>query len=118
MTPQQLVTLIRQQPENISFNDVMACINEHYQYTPSRFTNGCDNNVVINEAGQNEGSCKLFAFAQLHELNQDETLACFGDYYRVDVLQNPTGSDHGNIRSFMRCGWEGINFEQAPLTKR
>jgi len=33
-------------------------------------------------------------FAQLQQLSQAETLACFGKYYREDVLQNPEGDDH------------------------
>jgi hypothetical protein len=42
-------------------------------------------------------------------------LACFGSYYRKDVLENPNGTDHQNIRNFMNRGWEGISFEKEAL---
>ncbi len=51
------------------------------------------------------------AFAKLHELSEAKTLALFGDYYRSDVLKNPEGSDHQNIRNFIREGWAGVAFE-------
>ncbi|MGH8558319.1 MAG: HopJ type III effector protein [Methylococcales bacterium] len=39
-----------------------------------------------NDAGTNEGSCKIFFFALLHGLEKDKTLKLFGDYYRIDIL--------------------------------
>ncbi|MDO8939533.1 MAG: HopJ type III effector protein [Methylicorpusculum sp.] len=117
MTIKDLIQQIKaQQP--VSFTDVIAVIQENYDYTPTEFHNGLDQNKLINEAGKNEGSCKIFAFARLNELTQDETLGLFGDYYRKDVLNNPEGSDHQNIRNFMRYGWEGIYFKSQPLTPR
>lgn len=105
-------------PETIEFIEVIDCIAKHYHYSPTRFSNGVADNVVINEAGTNEGSCRIFAFAQLNTLNEKETLACFGQYYRNDVLQHPDASDHANIRNFMQHGWRGIQFDNAPLTKK
>ncbi len=101
--------------QKISFDDTMAIINEHYQYTPTTFSNGLDKNAVINEAGANEGSCKIFAFAQLNQLNQEQTLNLFGDFYHQDVLNAPNGSSHQNIRNFMKSAWGGIKFN-APNT--
>jgi hypothetical protein len=72
---------------------------------------------VVNESGTNEGSCKIFAFAQLNDLSVEQTLACFGKYYREDVLENPEGNDHGNIRNFMISGWEGVKFSCEALVK-
>lgn len=43
-------------------------------------------------------------FFCLNHLDEDSTLACFGSYYRDDVLKFPDGTDHGNIRRFMRDG--------------
>jgi hypothetical protein len=43
-------------------------------------------------------------------------LACFGTYYRDDVLANPEGSDHGNIRNFMKTGWAGVSLPEGVLT--
>ncbi|MFC5192888.1 HopJ type III effector protein [Algoriphagus aquatilis] len=101
-------------PETITFPEVIAHIDAHYDFTPTRFTNG----TAVNEAGQNNGSCKIFSFAKLHGLHQDQTLALFGDYYRVDVLGHPEGTDHQNIRNFIQGGWEGIRFEGEALKEK
>ena len=106
-----LLAKLAEQNAQVEFNDVMQVISEHYQYTPSRFSNGS----VVNEAGSNEGSCKLFSFAKLHGLTELQTLACFGIYYRNDVLNNPKGDDHGNIRNFIKTGWSGIHFDTESL---
>ena len=102
---------LRTQPESILFTDTMETIEANYDFTPVRFTNG----TVVNEAGTNSGSCKLFSFAKLQQLSKEETLACFGDYYRVDVLQHPDATNHANIRNFMITGWEGIGFDAEAL---
>lgn len=101
----------------IDFKDSMALISEHYTYQPTEFSNGLQQ-PLINQAGQNEGSCKIFAFAKLQGLGQAQTLALFGDYYRKDVLDNPDGTDHQNIRNFMRDGWQGIAFKSEALTAK
>ncbi|SMG64498.1 HopJ type III effector protein [methanotrophic bacterial endosymbiont of Bathymodiolus sp.] len=93
----------------VSFEETMAIINEYYAYTATTFSNGLGDKAVINEAGSNEGSCKIFAFAQLNQLDQQQTLKLFGDYYQ-DVLNDPIGSSHQNIRNFMLSGWKGIQF--------
>lgn len=98
-------------PQSIEFTDTMALIDELYEFTPSEFRNG----ELTNAAGQNNGSCKLFAFARLRGLSKEQTLACFGAYYRKDVLEHPEGSDHGNIRNFMKYGWDGIAYTGGPL---
>ncbi len=98
-------------PDTVTFDDTMAVINDTYEFTPAAFTNG----ALRNEAGQNSGSCKLFAFAQLNGLSEQQTLACFGAYYREDVLKNPDGTDHQNIRNFMKTGWAGVRFDSMPL---
>ena len=95
----------------IAFEDVMHVISENYDYTATSFTNG----ELLNETGTNEGSCKVFYFAKLNNLNEQQTLACFGRYYREDVLANPEGSDHGNIRNFIKTGWSGIQFNGVAL---
>lgn len=98
----------------IDFQETMAAIAEHYHYQPTEFSNGL-HQPLISEAGRNEGSCKIFAFAKLHQLTVEQTLALFGDYYRKDVLNNPAGNDHQNIRNFMRDRWEGIAFKGEVL---
>jgi hypothetical protein len=100
----------------VSFSETIEVIKTHYQYTPSRFTNGIGAQAIVNEAGTNEGSCRIFAFALLQGLSEPETLQLFGDFYRKDVLENPEGQDHLNIRTFMRDGWAGIQFDQPALS--
>ena len=98
--------------EFVSFDDTMAIINDLYSYTPTTFTNGLGENSVTNIAGTNEGSCKIFAFAELNQLDKTQTLNLFGEFYQQDVLNNPSGSGHQNIRNFMQYGWEGIHFSE------
>ena len=112
MNIETLLQAIKDQPDAVAFSDVIAVIESSYQFTESAFRNG----ETYNEAGSNNGSCKIFAFAKLNGLSVSETLACFGDYYRKDVLQNPDGQDHQNIRNFMVTGWEGVEFEAEALT--
>lgn len=100
------------------FEDVLAYIHNHYDYQPTRFLNGLGADPVVNEAGQNEGSCRLFALAQLAGLSEADTVQLFGRFYRHDVLQHPQGQDHANIRRFLRDGWAGIRFEGQALTPR
>jgi len=116
MTLNELLNAVKQTPDIIRFNDVMDVIQQNYRYQETEFKNGLGENQVTNLAGTNEGSCKIFAFAQINQLNEAQTLACFGSFYRDDVLKNPNGSDHQNIRSFMSHGWAGISFSGAPLT--
>jgi hypothetical protein len=101
-------------PEDIAFDDTIAVVEANYDFTPTVFRNG----DLRNEAGQNNGSCKVFSFARLQNLDPEQTLHCFGDYYRKDVLGKPQGTDHQNIRTFMKTGWAGIAFEGDALKPR
>jgi hypothetical protein len=118
MTLYDLLQQIEQQPEMIEFNQVIEVIENNYLYQPATFTNGLGTEKQHNPAGSNEGSCKIFSFGQLNKLDEDQVLACFGRYYREDVLQHPDANDHGNIRAFMKHGWLGIQFESPALTPR
>ena len=116
-TPQSitLVHLLSQlslNADDVSFEQVMQVVSDNYSYTPASFSNG----DLLNDAGTNEGSCKIFYFAKLNKLTEQQTLACFGRYYHKDVLQNSQGSDHGNIRNFIKTAWQGIEFQSVALT--
>ncbi|MBL1141530.1 MAG: HopJ type III effector protein [Proteobacteria bacterium] len=102
---------LKSEPESIEFADTISVIEGAYDYKPGAFKNG----EVINEAGQNEGSCKILAFAYINNLTVTETLNCFGHYYREDVLGNPAGDDHQNIRQFILDGFAGVKFDDLPL---
>lgn len=111
MTLASFLSKLKNTPEGITFPETIAVIEENYNFTPTTFQNGNQHNP----AGENSGSCKLFAFAKLQNLSKDETLACFGAYYYEDVLKNPEGNDHQNIRNFMTSGWNEIQFEGDAL---
>lgn len=106
-----LLEKVKSSPNAITFDEVIATIDANYTFTPTQFTNG----NTINEAGSNNGSCKILAFSKLHNLTVEQTLALFGDYYRIDVLQNPKANDHANIRNFMQHGWSGVVFKADAL---
>ncbi|WP_019026194.1 HopJ type III effector protein [Colwellia piezophila] len=110
----ELISQLEAKPENVNFEQVMQVIAQSYNYTPARFSNG----DLVNEAGTNEGSCKIFYFAKLNKLTEQQTLACFGKFYHHDVLKNPQGNDHGNIRNFMQKGWSQVEFNSVALTSR
>ena len=107
-----LLSVLQQQPESAQFSECIQTIDDNYTFSPTSFINGNQHN----EAGQNNGSCKIFAFGLLNKLTKQQTLACFGEYYRNDVLNNPDARDHQNIRQFMLNGWPGIKFSDQPLT--
>ncbi|MFU8787516.1 MAG: HopJ type III effector protein [Methylobacter sp.] len=102
----------------VSFDETIAVISENYHYQATELSNGLNEQRLVNPAGSNEGSCKIFAFAQLNGLDPQQTLNLFGDYYRLDVLNDPHGSGHQNIRNFMQYGWAGIDFKGVALTAK
>jgi len=98
----------------VDFKSVIQVIDSEYKFIPTRFVNGHQ----VNEADTNNGSCKIFGFAKLNGLNEQATLNAFGDFYAVDVLQNPEKEDHQNIRNFMKSGWAGIKFDGDSVVKK
>jgi len=111
MTLELFLQKLKESPESIDFDDTMSIIDSLYVFSQTSFRN----DDLVNYVGQNSGSCKIFSFARLHNLTPEQTLACFGSYYRDDVLSHPENSDHQNIRNFMKTGWSGINFDSEPL---
>jgi len=111
-----LLQALNTAPETVEFTDVISVITECYEYTPTEFKNGVGESAVINPAGTNEGSCKIFYFAKINNLGSASTLALFGQFYRDDVLNDPDGNNHQNIRQFIRHGMAGIQFESEALT--
>lgn len=97
----------------IIFADVLAFIDDNYNYTPTAFTNGNQENAI----DQNQGSAKVLAFAQLNDYTENDTLKLFAEHYKV-VIETPNGTDHNNIRQFMQNGWNGVLFENDVLTKK
>lgn len=111
MSTTSFLEKLKSTPEAVKFAETIAVIEENYTFTPTAFQNGLQHNA----AGENSGSCKLFAFAKIQQLTEAETLACFGAYYTEEVLGDPSGTNHQNIRNFMKTGWSGIQFEGEAL---
>ena len=111
MTLDALIATLETTPERVEFDETLRVIEANYRYTPAGFRNGPLNNAP----GENAGSCRIFAFCRRHELSEMQTLHCFGRHYRQDVLTDPTGEGHRNIRQFMQTGWAGIAFDNDPL---
>jgi len=105
---------LRSTPEKINFSDTITIIEENYNFTTSAFKNG----DLQNSSTQNLGSCKVFSFALKQQFTKEETLACFAQFYFIDVLENPNGTDHQNIRNFMNTGFDGLVFENETLTEK
>ncbi len=109
-----MLSKIKNEPAEVQFADIIAYIGATYNFEPCAFLNG----ELENAIGQNSGSCKVFQFAILENLSKEQTLACFGDYYRIEVLQKPEETNHQNIRNFMIFGFDGLKFEKITLTPK
>lgn len=112
MDLQEYIFKLKNLPENVSFEDTVFIIDKYYIFKPTEFKNA----EILNNIDENNGSCKIFAFGLLNKLNESEVLHCFGDYYRKDVLKDPFGVNHQNIRSFIKNGWSAIQFEKEALS--
>lgn len=100
--------------DELKFEDVIELIDEHYESQLLEFKNG----DIVNKQGENEGSAKLLSYAALSNMDKDTTLKLWGQYYR-EVLADPKGDSHPNIRNFMKTGWEGVPFENGiALTRK
>ncbi len=114
MTIELFKDKLKNAPETIAFSETMEIIETNYNFFPTAFANG----TLQNKSGENSGSCKLFAFAKTQNLTKEETLACFGKFYFDEVLNDPNGTGHQNIRNFMKTGFEGLSFNEEPLSKK
>ncbi|NMH89095.1 HopJ type III effector protein [Flavivirga algicola] len=114
MTIELFKDKLKNAPESIAFSETMDIIETNYHFSPTAFTNG----TLQNKSGENSGSCKLFAFAKAQGLTKEETLACFGKFYFDDVLNDPNGTGHQNIRNFIKTGFKGLSFNEEPLNKK
>jgi hypothetical protein len=110
MTIQEFKTKLKANPAAIAFAETIQVIEDNYNFTPTRFING----EIENNAGENSGSCKLFAFAVHQQLTKEETLFCFGEHYK-NVLEDENGTSHQNIRNFMKTGFDALSFDGKAL---
>lgn len=98
---------------DLKFEEVMELIDTHYESGLIEFKNG----DIVNKPGENEGSAKLLSYAALSNMDKETTLKLWGQYYR-EVVADPDGDSHQNIRNFMKYGWEGVPFENGVALTR
>ena len=110
MTIEAFKSKLKEDSKSVVFKETISVIETYYEFSPTAFKNG----TLENKKDQNLGSCKVFAFAKVEVLTQEETLACFGQFYFDDVLNDANGKGHQNIRNFMKTGFEGLSFESDP----
>lgn len=95
------------------FSTTLEFVEQWFEFNATAFKNGS----VSNTAEQNQGSCKVLALAEQLELNDQQTLLCFGEHYR-DVVATPDVDNHHNLRRLQRDGRTDIQFDQFPLTAK
>ncbi|ERJ59573.1 HopJ type III effector protein [Sphingobacterium paucimobilis] len=111
MKESELRTLL--QAEVFQFSDVLDLVEREYTYIPTAFKNG----AIENGKDENQGSARVLFLGYLHGLSKEDTLRLFGEYY-VSVLNSPSGTDHQNIRQFIRYGWSAVSFEGDVLLEK
>lgn len=100
--------------DDLKFEEFLEVCDEQYEYGLIEFKNG----DIVNGPGENDGSAKVLSYGALAGFDKEMTLKLWGQYYR-DVLASPDGTDHQNIRNFMKTGWDGVPFENGvALTKK
>ncbi|WP_104384078.1 HopJ type III effector protein [Sphingobacterium sp. HMA12] len=105
--------LAKSKDNQLQFQDVLDHIAENYHYSPAAFHNG----NLKNTATENQGSAKVLYFAKYQDLSVADTLFLFAEHYQ-NVLDNPTGEGHQNIRQFMANGWNGVVFDADVLSAK
>ncbi|MDR1027138.1 MAG: HopJ type III effector protein [Rickettsiales bacterium] len=98
------------------FQQVLSVIDKNYDYTPTQFavtdgwgdTNGLD---------QNQGAGRVLAFAKERRLDEEAALQLFAEHYQ-NVVDNPNGDNHKNIRLLAAHGLNQVHFANRPLRKK
>ena len=84
MTVAELVQKIKTQAENIQFSEIIETVDANYNFTPTAFKNG----ETMNEANQNNGSCKVFSFAKnQRNLLKPSQLKLISSYYKLFIIK-------------------------------
>jgi hypothetical protein len=113
MTLNDLLAAVYSDSKTLAFADVLSAIDAEFDFTPSAFVNG----ELKNSETENQGSCKVLCFAHKAGLSEGHAVRLFAEHYR-DVLADPKGDSHQNIRQFMKHGWHKVSFEKKPLQKK
>lgn len=90
----------------VTLTETLAFIDEHYEYISVGFKCG----EIESQPGENKGSAKIFSFGLMTKMDETAVLRLFGEVYRN---LDPKGSDHPNIRNFIKYGWPGVSFSNG-----
>jgi len=96
MTVEEFKTKLKENPKQIEFSETIEVIEAYYDFSPTAFV----------------------TFSKIESLAKEETLACFGAFYYDEVINDPTGAGHQNIRNFMKSGFDRLTIHGAALTKK
>lgn len=111
---EELLEKARSAPDSLMFAETIDAIDKAFEFFGTRFVNG----AVESKDTENQGSSKVLSLAKLFDLPTDVVLSLFGEHYRA-VKQDPSGSDHANIRALMQTGVEAVTFPNGlSLTPR
>jgi hypothetical protein len=111
---ENLLRKVRTDASSLMFAETLEAIELGFEFFGVKFSCG----DVVSSSSENTGSSKVLSMAILVGLTDAETLACFGEHYR-DVLADPSGASHANIRALMATGLAGVKFPNGPsLTLR
>jgi 2,3,4,5-tetrahydropyridine-2-carboxylate N-succinyltransferase len=88
----------------------IKAIKSIYHVPPQSYTVGGHMNL----AGENEGSLAILSFASLHALTASQVFAMFGEAYD-EVRADPDGTNHPNIRAFLKYGMDGVGFDKGGI---
>lgn len=98
----------------LPFSSSIFNIHNEYKYTPKPF----EIEYIRSEGKGTEGSAKILAYAQINNLNTEQTLFLFGEHYQ-NVLDTPNGDNHKNIRALIKYGIAKVTFPEGyPIEKR
>ena len=140
------LTTLKKEPTTIDFEQTMAAIEEGYDYSAVKFTCGeLDSSAEQNQGSakifsfaklqklKKEATLELFGRFYRDDVRAQYVLefgsARLSDWYVVghlpvcmicasaQVLKSPDGTDHGNIRNFMKTGWDGVSFPDGLALK-
>ena len=92
--------------DKVSFKETIDFLDAHYYYFEVPFRNG----PLSSKPNENVGTAKILSFGLMTRMTEEQTLSMFGEIYR-DL--SPSGTDHANIRQFLKTGFSGVSFESG-----
>lgn len=97
--------------KNTDFGNTIQAIDSILETEPVDFVNG----EVPNTSGENLWSLKVLAFGKMMWFHTQEVLSMFWEYYR-EVIDNPDGNSHQNIRALQKTGIECVDISENPFS--